>query len=223
MEGLQLDRSQILGYKELDQASYNLAVGGLLLYGVVVNALICFFGQNLIYYLSGGTFTVFLLIYFGCALLSVALSNSQSAAVNFVGYNLLVLPIGILLALTVPGFSFQTIQSALVGTGVFLVLMTGAAYVKPEFFLSLGSTLRTGLIVTLIAEIVLGFLGLAGGYLDYAVVAIFSLYLGFDWARANSCPPTLRNAILSATQIYLDIVNIFLRLLMIFGRNSRRR
>ena len=55
-------------------------------------------------------------------------------------------------------------------------------------------------------------------WLDYLFVAIFSLYLGFDWARANAYPPTVRNAILSATQIYLDIVNIFVRLLSIFSR-----
>lgn len=223
MDALRLDRSQMLGYGELDRAAYNMAIGALLLYGFLVNGVLCYFGQNLIYYLSGGMYGFFLLVYFGCTILSVVLSSSPSAAVNFIGYNLLVLPIGVLLSITVPGFSFQTIQSALVGTGVFVVLMVAAAYARPEFFLSLGSTLRTALIVTVIAELVLTLLGLAGNYFDYIIVAIFSLYLGFDWARANSCPATLRNAILSATQIYLDIINIFLRLLMIFGRNNRRR
>lgn len=223
MDALRLDRSQLMGYEELNQSAYNLTIGGLLLYGFLVNGIICYLAQDMIYYLSGGMFGLFMLLYFGCAILSVVLSSSQSAVVNFIGYNLLVLPIGVLLSLTVPGFSFQTIQSALIGTGVFVVLMVAASWAKPEFFLSLGATLRVALIVTLIAEIVLSLFGLAGNYFDYIVVAIFSLYLGFDWARANSCPPTLRNAILSATQIYLDIINIFLRLLMIFGRNSRRR
>ena len=223
MDALRLDRSQLMGYSELERPAYNLAIGGLLLYGFLVNGIICYLGQNLIYYLSGGMFGLFMLLYFGCAILSVVLSSSQSAVVNFVGYNLLVLPIGILLSLTLPGFTWQTIQAALVGTGVFVVLMTVAAWAMPAFFLSLGSTLRVALIVTILAELVLTLLGMAGNYFDYIVVAIFSLYLGFDWARANSFPPTLRNAILSATQIYLDIINIFLRLLMIFGRNSRRR
>lgn len=223
MDALRLDRSKIMGYEELNPSTYNLAIGGLLLYGFLVNGLICYFAQDFVNYLSGGMYGLFLVLYLGCTILSVVLSSSQSAAVNFIGYNLLVLPIGLLVSIAIPGFSWQTIQSALVGTGVFVVLMIAASWARPEFFLSLGPTLGIALIVTILAEIVLSLFGLAGSYFDYIVVAIFSLYLGFDWARANSCPPTARNAVLSATQIYLDIINIFLRLLMIFGRGSRRR
>lgn len=220
MDALHLDRSQALNYRELSESTYNLTIGGLLIYGFAVNALICHFFGDMFYYFSGAFFMPFLIAYILCVVLSVALSSSESAVVNFIGYNLLVLPIGVLLSVSVAPMSVRTIQSALVGTGVFVVLMIAASYARPDFFLSLGSTLGVSLIVTLIAEVVLLFLGFAGGWLDYLFVAIFSLYLGFDWARANAYPPTVRNAILSATQIYLDIVNIFVRLLSIFGRRK---
>lgn len=218
MDALHLDRSQLLNYRQLSESAYNLTIGGLLAYGFAVNALICYFFGDLFYYTSGASVGLFFIAYLVCIFLSVALSSSPSALVNFIGYNLLVLPIGVLLSITVAPMSFQTIQSALVGTGVFVVLMIAASYARPDFFLSMGTTLWISLVVTLIAELVLFFLGFAGGMLDYLFVAIFSMYLGFDWARANAYPPTVRNAVLSATQIYLDIVNIFVRLLSIFGR-----
>lgn len=218
MQSLNLDRSRLYNYRELPETTYNLAIGGLLLYGFAVNALICFFFQDFAYYVSGSGLLVFLVAYIVCVVLSVVLSSSPNALVNFIGYNLLVLPIGLLLSLSIAGLSMQTIQSALLGTGVFVVLMIAASYVRPDFFLSMGSTLGISLIVTVIAELVLLLLGFATGWIDYLVVAIFSLYLGFDWARANSCAPTARNAVLSATQIYLDIINIFVRLLSIISR-----
>lgn len=218
MDALHLDRSQALNYRELSESTYNLTIGGLLAYGFLINGLICYFFGDMFYYTSGASFGLYLIAYLVCIFLSVALSSSQSAVVNFIGYNLLVLPIGVLLSISLAPMSVRIVQSALVGTGVFVALMVAASYARPDFFLSLGSTLWVSLVVTVIAELILLFLGFAAGWLDYLVVAIFSLYLGFDWARANTCPPTVRNAILSATQIYLDIINIFVRLLSILGR-----
>lgn len=218
MDALHLDRSQLLNYRELSPSTYNLTIGGLLAYGFLLNALICRFFGDLFFYSSGGSLGLILIAYVVCVILSVFLSSSPSAIVNFLGYNLLVLPIGVVLSLALAPMSMRTVQSALVGTGVFVVLMVAASFARPDFFLSLGSALGISLIFTLLAEIVLLFLGLAVSWIDYLVVAIFSLYLGYDWARANACPPTIRNAILSSTQIYLDIVNIFIRLLAIFGR-----
>ncbi|MCC8183110.1 MAG: Bax inhibitor-1 family protein [Clostridiales bacterium] len=219
MDALHLDRTQTARSRELDESTYNLIIGGLLLYGLAANALICYCFSDLSDYLSGGFAALFLVLYIVCVFLSVALSASPSPAVNFIGYNLLVLPIGLLLSVTVSAVSFRTVQSAVVGTGVFVVLMA-ASWARPDFFLSLGRTLWVALAATLVAEIVLYFLGFGGGLLDYLFVAIFSLYLGFDWARACACAPTARNAILSATQIYLDIINIFVRLLSIFSRRK---
>ncbi len=222
MDGLHVDRSQALDYGELSESTYNLLIGGLLLYGFIANAIICTLFGDLFYYASGATYGLFLIVYLVCVLLSVTLSSSHSALVNFIGYNLLVLPIGVLLSIAVAPMSMMTVRSALIGTGVFVIVMIAASYARPDFFLSMGSTLAFSLIATLVAEVILLLLGIGTGWIDYLVIAIFSMYLGFDWAIANQCPTTARNAILSATQIYLDIVNIFIRLLAILGKRDRR-
>ena len=50
------------------------------------------------------------------------------------------------------------------------------------------------------------------------MVVIFSGYIGYDWARANMIPKTLDNAIDSAASLYIDIINLFIRILQILSR-----
>ena len=49
-------------------------------------------------------------------------------------------------------------------------------------------------------------------------MAIFSGYIGYDWARAQALPKTLDNAVDCAAALYVDIVILFLRLLRMFAR-----
>jgi FtsH-binding integral membrane protein len=56
--------------------------------------------------------------------------------------------------------------------------------------------------------------------MDYVIATLFSLYIAFDWARANKYPKTVNNAIASAFDIYYDIVNLFLRVLSIMGKRD---
>lgn len=221
MDALHLDRSELLNYKQLDASTYNLVLGGLLLYGFLVDGLICYFMGDLLYYASSGVLIGLLVGYIVCVILSVVLSHSQSAVVNFIGYNLLVIPLGMVLSLSVAVVSFQTVLMALLGTAGFVVVMVAVSYLKPDFFLSLGPTLGFALLGTIVVELVLALLGFGTEWADYLVIGIFTLYLGFDWQRANRVTPSIRNAILSATQIYLDIVNIFIRLLRILARSRK--
>lgn len=51
------------------------------------------------------------------------------------------------------------------------------------------------------------------GWTDWAVALIFCGYIGFNWVRANEMPRTLDNAIDCAAELYLDIINLFVRIL----------
>jgi FtsH-binding integral membrane protein len=50
------------------------------------------------------------------------------------------------------------------------------------------------------------------------VALIFCGYIGLDWHRAQQFPKTLNNAVDSAADIYLDVVNLFVRILSITGK-----
>ena len=56
---------------------------------------------------------------------------------------------------------------------------------------------------------------------DYVVVLLFCGYVGFDWARAQQYPKTLDNAIDCAADIYVDIINLFIRILSIIARSKK--
>jgi FtsH-binding integral membrane protein len=74
------------------------------------------------------------------------------------------------------------------------------------------------LLAVIIVELVEIFIfGVHHGIIEWMVAIIFCGYIGYDWSRANSIPRTLDNAIDSAAALYMDIINLFLRILRIMG------
>ena len=55
---------------------------------------------------------------------------------------------------------------------------------------------------------------------SWIAAGLFSLYLGYDMYRSQQFPKTVRNAIRSSLDIYLDLANLFLRLLQILGKRN---
>ena len=56
--------------------------------------------------------------------------------------------------------------------------------------------------------------------IDFLVALIFCGYIGFDWSRAQRYPKTINNAIDASVDIYVDIVNLFVRVLSILGKRD---
>ena len=92
----------------------------------------------------------------------------------------------------------------------------------PFVFQNMAPALGTSLLIVLIVELISTFFfRVSSSLLDWAVVAIMCLYIGYDWVRANSVQRTTTNAIAAASALYLDIINLFLRLLRILARSRR--
>lgn len=89
----------------------------------------------------------------------------------------------------------------------------------------LGGYLFGGLIAilfALIAQSVLSAMGIPMGGLLWKVISVgavvvFSIYIMYDWNRALRLPHTLDNAVDVTVAIYLDIINLFIWLLQIYG------
>ena len=158
--------------------------------------------------------------YFVSAIIGTLISRSNSPVMSFIGYNFIAVPIGLLLSVSLPMYAFDTIVVAFGATAAIVTIMIALSTAFPKFFLGLGRTLGITLLVTIIVEIVALLLGLAVGWIDFIVVGIFTLYVGFDWSRAQAFPKTIDNAVDSAIDIYLDVINLFLRILSILSRND---
>jgi FtsH-binding integral membrane protein len=160
--------------------------------------------------------------YFVLAIAGIAISaRSTNPWISFLGYNLLVLPIGVLLCLILPGIPVAIVTKALLLTGIVTATMTLLGLVAPNVFLGMGRTLFIALIVGILAELVATFLfHYTGTAFDWLFVVLFSGYIGYDVAKSQIYPKTVDNAVDCALDIYLDIINIFIRLLALLSRKE---
>ena len=202
---------------------YNAVMLLTLLWGFLVNTvMVYYFAIPIMRLLSGVGPLWFFIGYFVLAIAGIAISaRSTNPWISFLGYNLLVLPIGVLLCLILPGIPVAIVTKALLLTGIVTATMTLLGLVAPNVFLGMGRTLFIALIVGILAELVATFLfHYSGTAFDWIFVVLFSGYIGYDVAKSQIYPKTVDNAVDCALDIYLDIINIFIRLLALLSRRD---
>ena len=206
---------------------YNLILGGVLFWGFLANALICFFTRNVALY----EYALPILIgYLVLALVGVLMTRSHSATVSFIGYNLVVIPLGFVLSLYISEFEPLLILSVFAMTAAVTLTMMLLSLVFPRLFLSMGRALGITLLIVIVVELIVSLVMMATGafnddfflVIDGIVVLVFCGYIGYDWAVAQRRTRTVDAAVDSACSLYLDIINLFIRLLAILGRRSRK-
>lgn len=203
----------------LSEGTYNIAIGLTLLWGFLINAGMIFFLSPYILQIHPGVLIIsYLVLSFGCVAVVV---KSRKPAVSFLGFTGLAVGMGLILTFVVASYSGPTVYSAFLTTAIIVVSMMIISTIKPGFFLSIGRSLMFALIGSILIELVGGLIfHLSLGFMDYVIVVIFAGFIGYDWAKAQMYPKTLDNAIDSAADIYVDIVNIFIRVLEIMGKKD---
>nr|WP_170164013.1 Bax inhibitor-1 family protein [Gallaecimonas pentaromativorans] len=158
--------------------------------------------------------------YFACCFGGIyIIEKSDKPWISFLGYNLVVVPFGFVINLVVAQYQPELVAEAIRVTGLVTVGMMALSTLYPAFFARIGGALTAALLLVIIVEVVEVFVfNTHHGILDWIVAAIFCGYIGYDWGRANAIPKTVDNAIDSAAALYIDIINLFLRVLKILGR-----
>ena len=197
---------------------YNLIIGLVLSWGFLVNWLMVTHIPTVA--IASVNPWIFFIGYIGACFLGITLfTSSDKPLVSFLGYNCVVIPFGLIINLVVSQYDPALVVNALRVTGMVTVVMMILGTIFPAFFQRIARALGMALIVVIVVEMVEIFIfKVHHGILDWAVVAIFCGYIGYDWGRANSIPKTVDNAIDSAASLYMDIINLFLRILRIMGR-----
>lgn len=199
---------------------YNLVMGLTILYGLIVNLILCVLIPDITVYINP---MMFLILYFVCAFSGIAIANkSSNPLVSFIGYNMVVVPIGLVVSMSIQeygGLSSDIVLYAFMYTLIITGIMVTASTIWPNFFQTLGRFLFLSLVSIIIMSIFELFLG-EFILISWFAAVIFSLYIGYDFLKAQELDYTIDNAIDSAVSIYLDIINLFLRILRILG-NSR--
>ena len=216
-------------YKENDIAVsrrvYNLLIGGLLLWGFALNFLMVkLLGEKVSEFAMNGGALPILLIYLVCVILGVVLVRRDNPVTSFIGYNLIALPVGLILCVALQGYPSSVISTAVLMTAIITAVFVVLGSIFPNLFLSIGRALGVGLIILIVGELITLLL-FRSSRMDlvwaYLGAGLFAMFIGFDWARCNVCACTVNNAIAASANLYLDIINLFLRLLQILNKNRK--
>ncbi|MCT8986799.1 Bax inhibitor-1 family protein [Shewanella phaeophyticola] len=199
-------------------STYNFIIGLTLLWGFAINWLMVL--NISVESISSINPIIFFIGYFASCFFGIYLfSKSDKPIVSFIGYNFVVVPFGLIINLVVSQYNPDIVQEAIRVTGMvtFVMMLLGSMY--PAFFKKIAGGLTIALICVIVVELVEIFIfNTHHGILDWIVALIFCGYIGYDWARANAIPKTVDNAVDSAAALYMDIINLFLRVLRILGR-----
>ena len=215
------------GAGELSESRYNLLIGAALTWGFFLNFLIVQFAGPAILSMAlsspagYSTFMIgFLVAYIALVLIGSALVRSYNPARCFLGYNLIAVPVGVVVALATVGYDPQIVTRAALITAIVTLIMMIVSTLAPSVFARMGSGLGVALLGVIVVEAFATLLfRMDVSILDWIVVGIMCLYIAYDWVRANSVQRTATNAIAAASALYLDIINIFLRVLRILARS----
>ena len=207
----------------IPRRTFNMIMGGTLGYGILLNILMCKYCVQFALSINPLILMIgYLALGFGGTYIA---RKSDKPAFSFLGYNMLVVPFGLVLSVIVRsygGIDSDVVTHAFVITLEITALMAVLAVLMPEVMEKLGGFLAVALISLLVVYIIEAIIGRGSIIISYISAAIFSLYIGYDIHRAQSAPSTVDSAIDEALNVYLDVINLFLQLLRISGSKKKR-
>ena len=209
---------------ELSVRAYNLLIGVILLWGFAINAFICVNYTDIV---RTCNITYLIIGYFIIAFSGISISAvSDSAFISFIGYNMVVIPVGVVLSVALDemdlsGYQLTNTLYTTAGLTIFMMLI---ATLFPGVFDGLGKILFFTLIGIILVEFIMIFTGFdTPSWWDLGVAFVFCLYIGYDWGKAQERRRTADNAVDACVGLYLDIINLFLRLASSSSKSSKRK
>ena len=203
---------------------YNGVIGAVLLWGLLINYILCRTVGSYTNLFPNMSPIAFLIGYLVIAIAGMLIAfKAQNPVISFIGYNLVVIPFGLVISTMVEeygGISSSVVTLAFLYTVLIAVAMLATVITFPKLFEKIGGALSAVLIGLILCEILLLIFRVPQQVTCWLAAGLFSLYLGYDIYRSQQYPRTIKNAVASALDIYMDLANLFIRLLEILGKNK---
>jgi len=173
-----------------------------------------------------GPYLIYSIFAFIGAIIGIVIySGSDKPLTSFLGVTVLSGSLGLSIGPILAYYSSESLIKALVMTLGVTLVMSLFGILLPNVIKGAGGILFVILSLLLVgyfAQFILVLFGVSAYLmpLDYIAAGLFSLYIWYDWAKAISLPATVDNAIDAAGALIVDVVNLFLALLRIFGRRG---
>lgn len=202
---------------EVSRRVYNLIIAATVAWGIVLNIIEANLLKSVILSMSP---LIMILLYFLISIPAIIIIHkSSNPGVSFAAFSALAIGMGLLLTFIVSTYTQESVVKAFIETGIVCLVVGALSSLFPNFFAKLGRGLFITLLIMIIVEFLVVFLFRGSLQItSIAMVIIFSGFFGYDLVKAQSYVPSVDNAIDSAADIYVDVINIFIRLLEIFGR-----
>lgn len=205
----------------IDSFWYNLIFGAVLAWGFAVNWLLLILFPN-----NGIGAIVFILYILLCIAGFNLFKKSANPVLSFLGYNLVVLPLGMVINFFVSLFAPSRVIDIVRATGLVTMMILALNALFPRFFEKESRLRYIALGLGIVIEVCEVFILHYHQNLIVGIVTIaFCSYIGYDWERANKIPKTVDNAIDGATAIYMDAINLLVIVISFIAsqRSNRRR
>lgn len=205
---------------EVTPKKYNAILGGVTLWGLISNVIICMVLGEKVYSIPVIPFLIVSVIMMFTGIIMSA--KSDKPAISFLGFNLVCLPMGVEVTYIVSAYASidkSIVYYAFIYTALITAMMLILSVMFPSWFLGLGKVLFISLICIVIVRFIGMFIIGDSSIVSFASAAVFSLYIGYDFQRAQKYPKTIDNAIDCAVDLYMDIINLFLELLKIIAKS----
>lgn len=172
-----------------------------------------------------------LLTAFAAELVSILVFKlSDDPAISALGVVALSIALGVVLGPVLAYYTFASVLDAVFITCGIMVGMSLVGLVFPRAFLGFGGFLIGGLwllVAALFSQTLLSVLGVPAAsspilttWLTWAGIVIFTFLVAYDWNAALTGSLTVDAAIDASGGLVLDAVNLFIRILSLFGNKG---
>ena len=216
---------EVQGSSRVSVRTYNLIMAGLIFIGFVVMGAGALWARTPSFYLLFASNMLLLGVLplvasiAGIIMMSMA-ARRQSTALSLAGFAVFVSGFGTTAGMGLAMYDLPAINMAFFATAGITAFAGIVGVAFPAFSRRLGGILCSVLLGVLIVEIALMLMGVDQTVTDLIVVAVFTGFIAYDFNRAARLEPTVPNAVLVASNLFVDIVNVLLRLVRIFSRND---
>ncbi len=207
------------GNPVVNRRTYNLIIALTLAWGLVLDFLMCNTLQEIFLKMN---FILMIIIYLAVSFAAVYfIYGSDRPVVSFSAFTVLSLAMGMLLTVIVSGYTGESIGRAFIETIAACLVIGVLSAAFPNVFMKMGRGLFAALVIMILVEIAcILVMGYSPQITSIVMIVIFSGYFGYDLVKAQSYVPTVDHAIDSAADIYVDVVNLFIRILRIAGERN---
>lgn len=146
--------------------------------------------------------------------------STESMGLSLAGYAVFVLSFGFTTSILLLAYPVATVSTAFLATAGVTAVFGCLGIAFPGFFQKIQGVCAAGLLAVILVQCVMMLFGVSTTIVDFIVIVIFCGFIGYDFHKAMSDEPTMVSAVYNASQLFLDILNVFVRILSILGHRD---